>query len=116
MEHLIKLMEENFRTVISINDYSHRVYRAPSKVISIDGSNTGFGLFSAVDFNKQDEVVNYSGNIKHIRDIKKDRIDPMYVINLWEEWALCGDSLTDLGLFANCCSNTYQAKANVRFF
>ena len=72
-------MEKTNRTVISINDYSHKVYRAPSKVIATDGSNTGYGLFAAVEFNQYDEVANYSGFLKAVSDIKKENIDPTYI-------------------------------------
>jgi hypothetical protein len=108
-------MEKTSRTVISINDYSHKVYRAPSKVIAADGSNTGYGLFAAVEFNEKDEVSNYSGFLKAVSDIKKEKIDPTYIFNIWQDMVICGDHTTgDLGIFANCSSG-YQSEGNIRF-
>jgi len=108
-------MEEKNRTVISINEYSHRAFRAPSKVIATDGSNTGYGLFAAVEFNQYDEVANYSGFLKAVSDIKKENIDPTYILNLWQDMSLCGDDTTgDLGIFANCSSG-FLSEGNIRF-
>ena len=104
----------NNKIKVPIGDDHTKVYVAPSKIISNNVEiNPGYGLFALENFIKEEIITEYSGFIQSNDIIKNSNIEKIYIVNLWQEMCLCGDSSTgDLGIFINQANK--QSDANAR--
>ena len=100
----------NNKIKVPIGDDHTKVYVAQSKIISeID---PGYGLFALENLIKEEIIAEYSGFIQSNDFIKKSNIEKTYIVNLWQEMCLSGDSSTgDLGIFINQANKQPDANA-----